>query len=280
MKLTPVVTYSDIYKEEVPDIEILLEDISLNDALFCLSYINAQITNSNDKGIQSYLLNRFLESFPKNEKEYIRKRLNPMFEKNIESIIFNVYTNMSFLDYVLFNKDLFKHEGKITPKNEADFFKAYLIFSHNIFNSNELLDNSIKNNDELSFQKLTWLVLKGQMQFVIAYEKDYLLFRLAVFFNYFKIDKYATYLDNYVSKFGKVSYWEIIFRLIEIYSLRYKKDSKDLYVFLISSEQGDSILENLCINLNSYKTGWKPNFDLIKSKPLFKVDNNKYLVDN
>ena len=183
------------------------------------------------------------------------------------------------MDYAFSIKDSLKQKANIKPKNEAEFFKAYLIFSDNLFNSDNLVNNSNIHNGELPFQKLTWSIMKEQMQFAITYEKDYLLFRLAVFFNYFKKDKYIKYLNNYNQRYEKPNHWHIIFSLIETYSYRSKKENGS-YIYLIHHSQEDAIFENLCIDANSYKASWKPNFDLIKSKPLYKIDRNKYLVLN
>lgn len=283
--LTPF--YEDIFHEERPELESLLAGIPSNATISVLANINARLYLDETSENQSRLLNEILRRQPEIVRINVFQNLvdfSKKSKKRREVSIFSSLYIKSFIHYEL----LHYRDGTIidtTPEQELNIYKAYLIFaSIKSQNDGEIFQRERKLNDVEFFSINTWPILLTQLEETSHQDPIPCLIRSVCFFNYLQYhSKYSRYVKIFLEKHGQKSSWEYVLSIMNVLSLNWQRQNSELIHSSFNCDNGlEQLFDSLCVNLKEYSfenKSIKDDYRLLKSKPLFKIENQYIVLD-
>ena len=283
--ITP--TFKDVFGNEQDSLSELLYNIPSDAVLIAMSYISSEIHfgKENKTHTQFKILNRITQRFGETDRELIIEKLVPFLSKN--GHVFTPANCLRLSQFVLLNYQIADIEDT-TPEQEFRIFKAYLLIAEEYDTETIQLLESAKigsENDKynLHFQRFTWPLLFDQFDLNTGYDATYFLFRASGLMSFIKNNyKYKTYLDTFLQKMEKDTYLNYIFDIAGAITLGYNYEENQYKVGFNSSDKGKVFWDLMSLNLGEYLSDKKNMVDYkgIRTKPLYKLENNFYLVMN
>jgi hypothetical protein len=133
MQIVETPSFRDIFKEDPPSLNALIEDIPSNVIITFLSFINAQLFLSLEgKQSQIGIWQLITRRFPEKLRREIFSGIYPFIEKQKDGvIIFATWHITEFIQHELINYREFDFTDT-TPEQELRLFKAYFIVAETL----------------------------------------------------------------------------------------------------------------------------------------------------
>lgn len=283
--ITP--SYEDIFSDKRPELSELLSNIPSSNVLILLSYLDAQLFLNEDIQTQFKLLNDLLK------RQKIDTVINiihnyGILNENVKETEFSVFSRLyikAFIHYVLINYQEIPSIADTTPTQELNLFKAYLIISsiknsetHNIYNT----CNETKESD--FFLTHTWPLIINQLDVNTKINPIPNIIRGVCLMNYLQYhSSYSKYVISFLNKKGLTNTWEYIVLLSSTVQLSWTKNDAGMKsYFFVCDEKFSALFDYFSINPSEYRERYlnkKEEYSLLKSKPLFKYENQYYVLD-
>ena len=283
--ITP--SYEDIFSGKRPELSELLSDIPSSVILRILSYFDAQLFLSEDIQTQKKLLSYLLKR-QNNETKFSIILNYEIVKKNAEDAEYSVFSRLyikAFIHYVLINFLEMPPIDDTTPTQELNIFKAYLVISsiknsetHNIYNT----DNEKKEGD--FFSTRTWSLIINQLDVNTKINPIPNVIRGVCLLNYLQYHSdYSKYVVSFLNKKGLTNTWEYIMLFLNTVQLSWEKNDVGTKSYYFDcDEKNRALFDFISINPSEYRDKYldkKEEYSLLKSKPLFKYENQYYVLD-
>lgn len=283
--ITP--SYEDIFSDKRPELSELLSDIPSSVVLRILSYLDAQLFLNEDIQTQFKLLKYLLK---RQKKETILSIVHNygVLKDNAEDAEYSVFSRLyikAFIHYVLINYLEMPSIDDTTPTQELNLFKAYLIISsiknsetHNIYNTdNEKIEGDF-------FPTRTWPLIINQLDVNSKINPIPNIIRGVCLLNYLQYrSNYSKYVVSFLNKKGLTNTWEYIMLLLNTVQLSWEKNDVGTKSYYFNcDEKFSALFDFISINPCEYRDKYlnkKEEYSLLKSKPLFKYENQYYVLD-
>jgi hypothetical protein len=281
MKLVVTPTYKDIFGEKPPLLTDLFQGIPTEVVIKIVALMNAELYLDNGS---SQAQARILDIFLSRQKKDI---LQNVFKCTIgystkEVAFFSKHINLEFLHFALAN--YYENDAFIDtdPTQELNLFKAYLLVSEQISSRTQITENASSPLDY--FRKNTWPTFISQLE--VNNSQNYFppMIKAKAFFDAFEFDpKYTTYVSKFLEKYDSPNSWTYIHRLANAIQKGSKKQegSKFAPFYIRIDKTYKPLFEDLTIDPEVYKHQYgsgKNNFNGLKDKPLYKLEELSYLV--
>ena len=281
MPLVPVPSYSDIFKEEKPSLELLLHGIPSEMVILVLCTLNAKLySEERNTTLQVDLLKLFLSGQTPDVKAKILTNIfdNMTRGSNENFELFTPLHSLEFLHLELINYRP-SENIEITPEKELNIFKAYFVVVEIV---NDKYSSAFATNNLLKdefFRKNTWPILANQVE--AATKVNYIteLVKGISAFNYLQYhSEYTSYVQTFLIKHNKALSWSYLLDLIRLLDSSwsdYRQEQKQRFFFPVSFEINqdyESLFEDFKLDLSSYQRDYsqsKANYKGLKDKPLF-----------
>ncbi len=283
--ITP--SYEDIFSGKRPELSELLSDIPSSVILRILSYFDAQLFLSEDIQTQKKLLSYLLKR-QNNETRFSIISNYEIIKKNADDAEYSVFSRLyikAFIHYVLINFLEMPPIDDTTPTQELNIFKAYLVISsiknsetHNIYNT----DNEKKEGD--FFSTRTWSLIINQLDVNTKINPIPNVIRGVCLLNYLQYHSdYSKYVVSFLNKKGLTNTWEYIMLFLNTVQLSWEKNDVGTKSYYFDcDEKNRALFDFISINPSEYRDKYldkKEEYSLLKSKPLFKYENQYYVLD-
>jgi len=222
MKYSVSITYKDLFDDyESVKVKDLIKDIPTTNAIELISFFLAQIHLANpDEQLQVELIQFCSQRFPPELKGEIEKfSTKTVNDKKAEFTFISNHSGLIFTEILLENHNELETLKNLTPTQELNFFKAYLIATQLwIDKQGKLLHNIQAFETPIDFVK-TYLpahiaidefhtvkdfrtqFIKAKYFFQFCKENDEFQNYLEIFLNEYGFDSWTTYLKNILSFF-------------------------------------------------------------------------------
>jgi hypothetical protein len=288
MEIILTTDYADIFPGEDESIVSLLKDIPSPLLIQLIAALNSELY-IRDQGMptQIKILDLLLKRQASDVKEEILTRVLSKVRKNEENTyFFSIMFNMNFLHYELTHfRDLPYEE--LSVDQELRVFKAYLRIAETTNDAYIKAMGTIPPYNNEYFRKTVWPTLIDQFELNKQLTPFPTLVRGAVFFNYLKNhSRYSKYAESYLQRHGKATALNYLFDIANLFvagSNRSAEMSPDgLATFSTQSAPGFiTLFEQFTLDREAYAKLYqnsKSNFSGIKSQPLYKLNDNNYLI--
>lgn len=276
LNLQVVISYSDIFDDDPPEISDLLKGIPSIIAIQIVVHYLTQIHMDETGSEQQF---EFIKQWTGRQDDDLKKKIYQVYKRY--SGRFNFINNISCLFLVQEILENFndKNAQELTPDQELDLFKAYLVSSKEwIEKSTKLLDNDreYKKPDEV-----IELVLPSQLPIhELKYFKDFRLqfYKAIEFFNFCqKNELFKDILAEFLKSRSQKSWEDYLGKIITAYMQMLDKAS-NRSVLEISNEEVADFFSLLSLDPSSYSK--KIDFLNIRERPVLNFDSDKYLFLN
>jgi len=287
MKLSISAGYSDLFNEEKPTMESLLEDIPSELVISILSKLNAELYLREDQSDTQIRIFRFLlQRQPKEVVDGIFANLFAKTRRNPNEPVhfFTTVANLEFIHYELINYRTTDREDT-TPEEELKFLKAYFIVAEDV--NNKYINAFDKNKDDQAdyFASSTWPTLFDQFEVNHKSDPMIAMIRGLAFLNYLQYhSEFANYVKRFLTIHNKATSWNYIMDIMNLLKSCWGKFSLNKENISFSLNSVDGFIEQFSqyeMNVEEYKekyTTEKKNFNGLKSKPLLKMPSGTYIV--
>lgn len=275
--------YSEIFTEDRPELDSLIEDIPSSVIIRMLCVINAELYINPGQDSQIKLFRVLTQHFPADYRSNILKKIIQN-SRGKDWALFSIRFSLEFIHHEL-NKFREFELNDTSSEQKINFFKAYLVIVDKI---NEEYENSFE--VDLSkgefFQVATWPTFIDQFQLNHATNPIYSLTRALVFFNVLK-DKedFKHYISVFLRHHQKENYGSYLKAISDALNLSWTKDDGAKFnpFFIPENDEIKRILKNFSINHNDYRDRFgkdKHNFIGLKSSPIIQIGKDNYYVSN
>lgn len=268
------ITYSCIFPDDKEmNLNILLKDISTYSAIEFITYWN------------------FLETTRMATHDSFSNFAPILFklDKSLQYIIVNYLQRINIQEYVFVDKYALlklteelilinnKQTRELTEIDYSNLLKAYFICC-------EEQATNIKNIDLLNILSFLNIYVPTQMkQNDLDYPLIYVdleIIKFYCFIDFCKSDKvFGRYLNIYVEEYGLSNWIDYLYPLFRLFlDMAMNEEGKTNKV--VVDEKYDylkNILNSMCINDKAY-TEFSNDFTKIREKPIFRIDENTYIV--
>ncbi len=277
------ISFKDIFSEiEKQPIKTLLSGISTVNSLEILGYFNAQVhTIEQDTSKQIEFLKIWTNRFPKEVIDLVNKFIQQFESKqNVNFVFINNASSLRLIEYVIeFHNDL-KPKENISPEEELNLFKAYLLCTQ------EWTDDQMKayNGEKIDTpDNLINLLLPIQLPFqeILEFKDFRIQFLKAVYF--FRFCESNLYFKKYLKLFldsYKLDSWQkYLFNIISLYIRKFEKLRTPSFL-KVTDEYPEirGFLDNLSIDIEAFEI--KDDFLSFRENPVYKVDTGSYIFLN
>ncbi|MCD4773101.1 MAG: hypothetical protein K8R41_06930 [Bacteroidales bacterium] len=279
--------YEDIFQEQEPVLGGLVADIPSHVIICLLSYVNSRLNLDTSIENQILLLKEILRRQDLAIQHKIYHNFIDFSKKSRDgceiSILSSLYIK-SFIHYELINYRDFSIIDT-TPKQELNFFKAYMIIVTRKSNeAGEIYSKERELYEGEFFPIHTWPILLSQVEATSRQDPISSLIRSICFFNYLQYhSRYSEYINNFLQKNGQSSSWEYVISFMNILNFSWEKHHNGQMSFSFSCENKMRLLfDSLCIDSKQYSLEYRDKIEncrLLKAKPLFKSGNDYVVMD-
>ncbi|MDB4999292.1 MAG: hypothetical protein JWR76_369 [Mucilaginibacter sp.] len=289
MKVVLTPYYKDLFPGENDKLEDLLEGIGSVVILELLSMIDAELF-SRDEG-QITQVKIFELMLGRQTPEEKSKILENVLEGGLNDItnreFFSRHYNLTFMHYVLIHF----REGAmddLTPLEELNIFKAYFLVAQQ-FGQVPVEDKStLPKFDEDYFAKMMWPSLTDSFEINFRTNPYFVMVRGIVLLNYLQFHSpYKLFVEQYLRKHGKVTNFNYALDIFNILNTNFEsiREGKTTFAsFTLGRSPGfDSLFDQFSLDIETYQqkyTTGKENYSGIKSRPLYCLDQDTWLVLN
>lgn len=275
--------YKDIFDDfDTTDFDSLVSDIPTKNSLQIVGYFMAQLhTLERDPNLQIEFLKMWMGRLP----EPIHKNVNSFIQK-ITKNPKNEYTFLDNVSLLILTERLLERENNLkqltnlTPEQELNLFKAYLLCSQYWIDNQLPGFNSSKIQNEIDLIKV---LLPTQLPYQEILElKDFRLqFIKAIYFFKFceSNELFGGYLDIFLKEYNLESWQKYLVNLISLYVRKFEK-LKTPSVINVEDEFPEVInfLEELSISTDGFKSS--DDFLKVRENPVYQIDKNNFVFLN
>ncbi|MBN2639449.1 MAG: hypothetical protein JXR65_10250 [Bacteroidales bacterium] len=294
MELVPIPKFDDVFPgEDQPSIKCLLSDIPSQVVISTLAWINSELQiNQLEFKTQLKILKAFIERSSHETRLQIINNIHDFSDKyyNNKMTIFPLITSLQFIEYEILNYRIGEFK-QISPDEEINIFKAFLIFNSNLDDSHTKKLKLIVSKSKLefpneNFYRASWPIFINQYEYS---QPNNTLIQSYLSFNFIDYlannKKYTRHVENYLSK--KQDYTEYIKNLLLLFVNAYKAAEGRLIpkfsgdIFQNHSIIEEFVMDPLSISVTEYKSQNRHlDFKGIREKPLIRFENNSIAVSN
>lgn len=291
MKFGIVPRYIDLFEEPIPELTQLLEGISSNIIVGLTTMIHAELhLVSNNISSQDRILKLFLQRQSADlQLSFLRKLSKGKRNNDDEYALFSMSYVMDFMHYALITYREFPMTGGDTsPEQDYLLLKAYVVFIEKRNDQDSKIYDHNRNHSDDFFFKHTLPILSGQFEANRLLNPFPEMVRGLVFFNYLQFSSpYAELVKSFLINRGFNSSWHYVFTMTSIIqssweTIEYNGKTSARYSLPVQKEFED-LFKEFTLDIALYKERYSVdhrNFSGIKDKPLFKYDENTYIVLN
>lgn len=288
MTITISIDYSELFEGPKPVLQTLLQGIPSETCINILSMMNAKLQKDDSYSTQLEILKYLIQNQDENTRQSILQKALHKVEKNpVDPVhFFSPLYNLEFMHLELLNYRTFIIDDT-TPENELNFLKAYFLIVENI---NEKYHEKFVENEQVDtdyFYKATWPTLIDQFEINHRTESLSAMVKGYIFLNYFEhVEKFQSYAKTFFNQAGVNTPWEYVYNIINILLSQHiwqKENRSDVIYSLKITDNLKGLFSTFEMNIQQYKTTYlndKKNFNGIKMQPLFKYNDDFYLVLN
>lgn len=288
MRIAITPTYTDIFDGDVPKLEDLIADIPSETIISMLSLISSHLyLSGHGLPTQFSILTFITFRQPPQNRLKILERLQQKSRREQSIEFFTQLYCMEFAHYEFTHYRDFKINDT-TPKQELNFLKAYFVVAEQV---NEKYMIAFDENSKLDgdyFQKNTWPTLFDQFEINHRQNPFTGMIKGMALFNFLEFHSpYGEYVRRFLAKHKKEKSWNYILDLMTLIKSSWdiiKEGPDKLPPFSLKSTEGfNSLFESFTISVQGYSKGYsesKKNFTGLKSKPLFEIKKDHFLVLN
>lgn len=280
MKFSVSITYKDLFDDySTVDVKALLADIPTENAIPLITYFLAQIhIEKLDEKLQVELIQFWSQRLPEDLQNKIQKfTAQTVADRKAEFTFISNLSGLMFIETILENHNELEKLDDLTPEQELNFFKAFLISTQTwIDKQGKILFNIKPFENDMDFVK-TYLpshiaidefhtvkdfrtqFIKAKYFFEFCEENEEFKVYLEIFLKEYGLDSWATYLKNilslYVRKFARL---------------------KTPSVISIDTEHKEQInfLEQLSIGIEGFSKS--EDFLQIREKPIYRISETDF----
>lgn len=290
MKMVVVPRYAELFGNPTPTIEELLIGIPSDAIIGLLSLIQAELQlTSNDYSSQRKILDLFLQNQqPVTRQKFIERLISSARNReNGDFSLFSMNYLLDFLHYVLNHYTDFSIKDT-TPEQEFRLLKAYFLFVENRHEQDREVFDANKELPDDFFYKNTWPILSGQYEAAYLVNPFTAMIRGQVLLNFLEFSSpYSLYLKQFLEKRGYASSWHFVFAMTNIIQESWKPletgKAFTARFFLSNFKEFKQLFEGFLIDPADYKKNFSAdhrNYSGIKEKPLFRLNDDTFLVLN
>lgn len=279
--ITPL--YKDLFEGPEPHIDDLIGNISSEDIILYISFINARIFYSSEKDYEDGLMAFFIHGLEDEKRNFYLKYLLDKARTDKKYKIFSLLTSMEFLHYEFchFRKSTVYHINE--SEKRFRFLQAYFIFSGKIQSRNEKAFN-VKHGIEADFfTTRTWPIITEQMENSnLGQIHIHMIKGLAFLYFLQRNGNFGEYVKNFLRKNDKISILDYMSTIMNAIQLTYEKQKPGNTPNILVGGR-EVLLENLSLNVQDYMgifTEDKKTFIGIKEFPLYKNEEGDFIVLN
>ena len=276
------VGYRDLFEDyESVDIKELIKDIPTKNSLQILGYFMAQLHSKElEKDLQLEFLKIWLARLPAKIKVQVDDFIKGVKTKNSKYSFLDNVSILILVEKILANENNLDIVNDLTPEQELQLFKAYMICCQEWIDKQWLSFNIKEIKGELDLIKI---LLPSQMPYQEIQElKDFRIqFIKAIYFFKFcerHLD-FKEYLKIFLKEYNLSSWHDYLKNLLSLYVRKFE-ELKTPSVINIPDEFPDVInfLNDLSIDMSKYKD--KIDFLNLREKPVYKIDKNNFVFLN
>jgi len=281
-KMYVAIGYKDIFDDyESIDIKELIKDIPTKNSLQILGYFMAQLhSKERKKDLQIEFLKMWLGRLPNEVNNQVEGYIKKAITKNSKFSFLDNVSLLILVEKILLNENNLEILDNLTPEQELQLFKAYLICCQEWIDKQWPNFNIPKIKDESDLIKV---LLPSQIPYQEIQElKDFRLqFIKAIYFFKFceKNVEFQEYLKIFLKEYKLSSWQDYLKNLLALY-IRKFEELKTPSVINVPKEFPEVInfLEDLSIDKNNYEI--KIDFLNLREKPVYQIDETNFVFLN
>jgi hypothetical protein len=279
LNLQVVVSYSDIWDDNPPEFDELLQDIPSKISIQCITHFLAQLHAVNQtRETQFEILNTWL----KRQETSLKRRFNTFLQSNLAKNSYfnfiNIYSCLHLTQQIILNYNKTEADT-LTSEDELKLLKAYLLSSKKWIKKTEHITNKARKYE--TEEELLELILPTQLSLfdIIKFENFSIqTYKSIYFFEFAESENpYNKCLELFLDS-RNVDTWQIYLKeILSIYISSVNKEPKKS-VIKITDPDVKQLMDTLCLDPSIYKP--VEDFIKIREKPVVKLEENEYLFLN
>jgi hypothetical protein len=284
MKYSVSITYKDLFDDySTVDINALLADIPTKNSVQLIGYFLAQIhLEKLDEKLQVELIQFWSQRLPADLKARIHKfTLQTVNDKKTEFTFISNLSGLIFIETILENYNELEQLDNLTPEQELNFFKAYLISTQTwIDRQGKILFNIKPFEADMDFVK-TFLpshIAIDEFHTVKDFRTQFI--KAKHFFQFCETDKeFKVYLEIFLKEYGLDSWATYLRNILSLYIRKFER-LKTPSVISIQAEHKEQIgfLEQLSIEVQGFSKS--DDFLQLREKPIYRLNETDFVFLN
>ena len=275
-----LVTYSDIFNDEIENSSSLVENIPSYYILSIFSHINGYLYHSNSLKKELFLFKKLIEQLDNNQIDEILYPLKVLIDENGQNLqLFPLYSILILIEKETLNYRTIENDYTPSAEDELNILKYILL------NNNEIdkQHGKIKGN---SLREFIWPAALPQYEFNST--KSFISnLKIAIrLFDYFN-HNYETELVNYLENNNALSSKDFLKKIADLYFNGYKKDEHSFNSrFTSDLIAANPILTRFCLDFENFdveaykRKGKHKYFKGLRETPILKHENGHFNIIN
>lgn len=284
MKYSVSVTYKDLF-DDYSSVKVndLLSDIPTKNAIQLIGYFLAQIhIEKLDEKLQVELIQFWSQRLPNDLKNKIQVFTAKMVaDKKTEFTFISNISGLLFIETILENHNDLEQLDDLTPEQELNFFKAYLISTQTwIDKQGKVLFDVKPFENGMDFVK-TFLpshIALDEFHTVKDFRTQFI--KAKYFFEFCESDEeFKVYLKIFLEEYGLDSWSTYLKNILSLYIRKFER-LKTPSVISINKEHQEQInfLEQLSIEINGFSKS--EDFLQLREKPIYRLNETDFVFLN
>lgn len=284
MKYSVSITYKDLFDDYLSvNVNELLADIPTKNSVQLIGYFLAQIhIEKLDEKLQVELIQFWSQRLPNDLKLKIQDFTAKMVaDKKTEFTFISNISGLLFIETILENHNELELLDDLTPEQELNFFKAYLISTQTwIDKQGKILFDIKPFESEMDFVK-TFLpshIALDEFHTVKDFRTQFI--KAKYFFQFCESnDEFKPYLKIFLDEYGLDSWSSYLKNILSLYIRKFER-LKTPSVISINKEHQEQInfLEQLSIEINGFAKS--EDFLQLREKPVYKLNETDFVFLN
>jgi hypothetical protein len=272
MKYSVSITYKDLFDDySTVDVNALLADIPTKNSVQLIGYFLAQIhLEKLDEKLQVELIEFWSQRLPADLKSRIQEfTIQTVKDKKTEFTFISNLSGLIFIETILENYNELEPLDDLTPEQELNFFKAYLISTQTwIDKQGKILFDIKPFENDMDFVK-TFLpshIAIDEFHTVKDFRTQFI--KAKHFFQFCETDEeFKVYLDIFLKEYGLDSWATYLKNILSLYIRKFER-LKTPSVINIQSENQEQInfLAQLSIEIEGFSKS--DDFLQLREKPI------------
>ncbi len=288
MKLVLSPTYADLFDEQPPALETLIDKIPSKTVITVMSIINSQLYLKDDFETQIRILVLLMQRQPEALGARILRKVRSESKEKPAIQLFSVIYTMEFIHYELCHfRDIEFRDTSL--EDELKILKAYFVIADRLNNQYSSTLARGEGVDEEYFRKNTWPAMIDQFDVTNnLIDPVKMMSRGIAFLNYLQYHSgYERFVRAFLDKRGKQTSWNYVLDLANLFQAHWAAGNdgkKRLKPFIIEETEGyELVLASFAVSVEQYRNEYgeaKMNYAGLKDKPLFLMEKGRYAVLN